>query len=199
MSAATAEDTVQFSEDTTNCLRLRPRIRWNSARIRQSVCGYGRGYVRIRSQRRNTCQCICLSGGEPVSLHQLGPCRPRPWCILRADSEVIHGDGLRTLHDAAQGVTEGPPQIPCLRPASLAFLLDDRSTHLQKIPVMVPYPCGVQVHVLEGVLRGHQIVLIRSTPAVRLGPRLFCADRLHTASRGARQRKTWWTHERLGL
>ena len=26
--------------------------------------------------------------------------------------EVVHGDGLRTLHDAAQGETEGLPQIP---------------------------------------------------------------------------------------
>ena len=138
MSAATAEDTVEFSEDTTNCLWLRPTIPWNSARIRRSVYGYGRGYLRIPLQSRKTCQCICLISGKPVPLHQLGPCRPRPWCILRADSEVIHGDGLRTLHDAAQAISMGLPQIPCLRPASLTFLLDDRSIHLQTIPVMVP-------------------------------------------------------------
>ena len=69
----------------------------------------------------------------------------------------------------------------CLRSAGLAFLLEDGSTYLQTIPVMVPFPCGVQVHVPEGLLRGHQIVLICSTPAVCLGLGLFCADCLHTA------------------
>ena len=38
------KNVVRFSEDTIKFLRLQPRIRWNSARRRQTVCGYGRGY-----------------------------------------------------------------------------------------------------------------------------------------------------------